>query len=53
MYKYNFIRKSYIKTAEIVKRKFAAWHSTKSEVVSYNQCTRMKDIARQTHEDIF
>ena len=50
MYKYNFLRKSHIKTAEIVKTKFAAWHSTKNEVVS---CTKIKDIVKQTHEGIF
>ena len=41
MYEYNFIRKSYIKTAEIIKTYFAAWRSTKNEVVS---CTEIKDI---------
>ena len=53
MYKYNFLRKSYIKAAEIVKTKFAAWHSTKNEVVPCSQCTKIKDMVKQTNEDIF
>ena len=49
----QFTRKSYIKTAEIVKTWFTVRHSTKSEVVPCSQCTKIKDIVRQTHEDIF
>ena len=49
----QFLRESYIKTAEIVKTSFATWHSTKNEDIPCSQCTKMKDIVRQTHEDIF
>ena len=53
MYKYNFLRKSYIETAEIIKTQFTAWYSTKNEVVPCSQCTKIKDIVRKTNEDIF
>ena len=42
------MRKSHIKTAEIVKTKLAVWHSTKNEVVPCSQCTKIKDMVRQT-----
>ena len=53
MYKYNFIRKLYIKTAEVDDREFAPSQSTKTEVVPCSQCTKIKVMVKQTHERIF
>ena len=50
MYKYGVIRKAYIKTVEIVSSQLGT--AQKNEVLPCSQCTEIKDIVRQTNEDI-
>ena len=49
----TILYKDNVKTAEIVINIVCSWHNTKSEIVPSSQCTKIKHLVRQTHEDIF